>query len=253
MTASTLRIETDRRGVARLTLARTVKHNAIDAAMMAELFAAINGLSADPKVRAIVLAAEGKSFCAGADLAWMQAQFVATREERLNEARKFALILKALNEAPKFTLARVHGPVFGGGIGLIAACDCVIASEATTFALTEARLGLIPATVSPYIMARIGERGARRMMSGRGFGAAEAMALGLVSKVAADPDSAIEAELEAVLQCAAPALAAAKSLFRAQGQRIDKSAIEDTIARLANAWETPDAQERIAAFLAKAK
>ena len=234
-------------------MARADKHNAIDAAMMAEFFAAINKLARDPQVRAIVLAAEGKSFCAGADLAWMQAQFAASREERINEARKFALMLKALNEVPKFTLARVHGPVFGGGIGLIAACDCVIASETATFALTEARLGLIPAMISPYVMAKIGEGGARRMMSGRKFGVAEAMALGLVSKVAADLDGAIEAELEAMLQCATPALAAAKSLFRAQGHTIDKSVIEDTITRLADAWETPDAQERIAAFLAKSK
>jgi len=251
MTMSTLRIETDKRGVARLTLARAAKHNAINATMMAELSAAINELGRDPQVRAIVLAAEGKSFCAGADLGWMQVQFAATREERINEARKFALMLKALNEVPKFTLARVHGPVFGGGIGLIAACDCIIASEVASFALTEARLGLIPATISPYVMAKIGEHGARRMISGRRFDVAEAMALGLVSKVAADLDSAIEAELEAVLQCATSALAAGKSLFRAQGHTIDKSTIEDTIARLADAWETPDAQERIAAFLAK--
>ncbi len=234
-------------------MARASKHNAIDAAMMTELFAAINELGRDPQVCAIVLAAEGKSFSAGADLAWMQAQFAATREERVSEARKFALVLKALNEAPKFTLARVHGPVFGGGIGLIAACDCVIASEAATFALTEARLGLIPATISPYVMAKIGERGARHMMSGRRFDVAEAMALGLVSKIATDFDSAIETELEAVLQCATPALAAAKFLFRTQGHVIDMSVIEDTISRLANAWETPDAQERIAAFLAKSK
>jgi methylglutaconyl-CoA hydratase len=253
MTASTLRIETDTRGVAKLTMTRAAKHNAIDAAMMAELFSAINALGADRQVRAVVLAAEGKSFSAGADLAWMQAQFSATREERINEARKFALVLNALNEVPKFTLARVQGPVFGGGIGLIAACDCVIASEAATFALTEARLGLIPATISPYVMAKIGESGARRMMSGRRFDVIEAMALGLVSKVSADLDSAIEAELEAVLQCAAPAIAAAKSLFRAQGHTIDMGMIEDTIARLADAWEMPDAQERIAAFLAKSK
>lgn len=251
MTEPNLRIETDTRGVAKLTMARAAKHNAIDAAMMSELFSAINALGANRQVCAIVLAAEGKSFCAGADLAWMRAQFAATREERVREARKFALVLHALNEVPKFTLARVHGPVFGGGVGLIAACDCVIASEAATFALTEARLGLIPATISPYVMAKIGERGARRMMSGRKFDVAEAMALGLVSTVAADLDSAIEAELEAVLQCATPALAAAKSLFRAQGHTIDLGVIEDTVARLANAWETPDARKRIAAFLAK--
>jgi methylglutaconyl-CoA hydratase len=234
-------------------MTRAAKHNAIDAAMMAELLSAINELGRDRHVRAIVLAAEGKSFSAGADLSWMQAQFSATREERINEARKFALMLKALNEVPKFTLARVHGPVFGGGIGLIAACDCVIASEAASFALTEARLGLIPATISPYVMAKLGEGGARRMMSGRRFDVTEAMALGLVSKVATDLDSAIETELEAMLQCATPALAATKSLFRVQGHTIDKSVIEDTIARLADAWETPEARERIAAFLAKSK
>jgi methylglutaconyl-CoA hydratase len=253
MTEPTLRTETDRRGVAWLALARAAKHNAVDAAMMAELFTAITALGAEPRVRTIVLAAEGRSFCAGADVTWMQAQFAATRAERLNEARKFALMLKALNEVPKFTLARVHGPVFGGGIGLIAACDCVIASEAATFALTEARLGLIPATISPYIMAKIGESGARRIMSGRRFDASEALALGLVSKVVADLDGAVESELEAVLQCSTPALAAAKSLFRAQGHAIDVHVIEETIARLADAWETPDAQERIAAFIAKSK
>lgn len=253
MTASTVRIEHNPRGFARLTLTRDRQHNAINAAMMEELNIALETLNKDAHVHAIVLAAEGQSFCAGADLAWMQAQFVATREARLHEARRLALMLQSLNESPKFTIARIHGPVFGGGIGLIAACDCVVASPAASFALTEARLGLVPATISPYLISRISENGARRMLSGRRFDADEALALGLVSEVAPDLDAAVDREIDAALHCSADAIAAGKRLLRKQGHRIDTRVIDATISDLADAWEQPEARKRIGDFLARPK
>jgi hypothetical protein len=149
----TLMISIDERGVARLTLTREDKHNAMSAEMIDELTEAASALGSDGRVRVVVLAGAGKSFCAGGDLEWMRAQFKASRAERIAEARRLAMMFKALNELPKPLIGCVHGSAFGGGIGLISVCDTVIASEAARFGLTEVRLGLIPATISPYVVA----------------------------------------------------------------------------------------------------
>ncbi|HDZ73411.1 MAG TPA: enoyl-CoA hydratase, partial [Aurantimonas coralicida] len=149
----TIRIETDTRGVATLTLARPDKHNAMSAVMIAELTQAAEELGADSTVRVVVLTGEGRSFSAGADLAWMKAQFTASREERITEATALARMLKALNEMPKPLIGRIQGQAFGGGLGLIAVCDVAVANDAARFAFTETKLGLIPATISPYVLA----------------------------------------------------------------------------------------------------
>ncbi len=251
MTEKTTRIVTDDRGVARLTLARPRKHNAMSATMIAELTEAAHALGASQDVRVVVLSGEGPSFCAGGDLVWMKEQFPATREQRMAEARKLASMLRALNEMPKPLIARVHGAAYGGGVGLLAVCDTVVAADDAMFGLTETRLGLIPATISPYVLARIGEGAARRvMLSGRRFGAEEAFALGLVAKVAPGPalDVAVEAEVLPYFDAAPEAVGAAKRLARWIGPHIDEALIEATIERLADTWETAAAQEGITAF-----
>ena len=172
---STIRIEGDARGVATLTLARPERHNAMDAAMIGELARAAVALGEDVSVRAVVLTGEGKSFSAGADLNWMKAQFDASRAERIAEATALARMLKALNEMPKPLIGRINGQAFGGGLGLISVCDVAVASQSARFAFTEVKLGLIPATISPFVAARMGEARARRVfMSGRMFDAQEA-------------------------------------------------------------------------------
>ena len=252
----TIRIDIDDRGVATLTLARSEKHNALSALMMDELTEAARTLGADPAVRAVILAAEGASFCAGGDLGWMRAQFDTDAAGRDVEARRLANMLRALNEMPKPLIGRVHGNAFGGGVGMACVCDIAIAADTALFGLTETRLGLIPATIGPYVLARMGEAMARRVfMSSRRFGADEAVTLGIVAKsVAADDlDAAIEAEVVPYLSCAPGAVAEAKALARRLGPPINDQVIDDTIAALAQRWESPEAVEGIGAFFDKRK
>ena len=252
----TVRLEVDQRGIATLTLCRPEKHNALSAAMLVEITEAATALAADDQVRVVVMAGAGRSFCAGADLDWMRAQFAADRAQRIAEARRFAAMLERLNTLPKPLVGRVQGPAFGGGIGLMAVCDAVVAAEDARFALTEVRLGIIPATISPYVVARIGEGAARRaFMSGRMFGADEACDIGLVTRVvtAEEMDAAIEAEVSPYFAAAPGAVAAAKALARRLEPAIDRALIEDTIGRLADAWESAEAQEGIAAFFDRHK
>ncbi|WP_205927118.1 crotonase/enoyl-CoA hydratase family protein [Rhizobium sp. P32RR-XVIII] len=247
----TLRIETDERGVTRLTLARADKHNAISAEMMDELTAAAKEFGADRRVRVIVLAGEGASFCAGGDLGWMRAQFEAGRAERISEARRLATMFRALNDIPKPVIARVQGNVFGGGVGLLSVCDLVIASESARLGLTEVRLGIIPATISPFVIARIGEGAARPLfMSGKLISASEAKAAGLAQYVvpADGLDAAVEAEISHFLKASPEAIARAKALARSLGSPITDTVIEDVIQQLADTWETDEAREGIAAF-----
>ena len=251
---ATLAMTTDPRGVAYLTLNRPEKRNALSGLMIEELTAAARSLGAQDRVRAVVLSGAGPVFCAGADLGWMQAQIETDREGRMIAARKLAVMLQTLNDMPKPLIGRIHGGAFGGGIGLACVCDVALAAQGTAFGLTETRLGLIPATISPYVLARIGEGPARRVvMSARIFDAAEAGALGLVAKVVAetDFDAAVEAEIAPYLTTAPGAVAATKALLRALGPRIDDAVIEETIRRLADTWDGEEAAHGIAAFLSK--
>jgi methylglutaconyl-CoA hydratase len=250
----TLRTEIDGRGVARLRLDRPEKHNALDAALIAALTEAAGRLGTDPAVRVIVLEGAGESFCAGGDLGWMKAQMTADAAARAAEARKLALMLQALDTCPKPLIGRVHGNAFGGGVGLMSVCDVAVGAEAARFGLTEVRLGLIPATIGPYVVARMGAARARRIFfSGRLFGAAEAVDLGLLARAvpAADLDAAVEAEIAPYLAAAPGAVAEGKALVRALGPRIDDAVIDATVAALVRRWESPEAAEGISAFFAK--
>ena len=256
MAYETLKVSVDERGVVQLRLNRPDKHNAINREMLAELtdFAKVFGARSD--VRAVVLSGEGESFCAGADLAWMKEQLAADRATRIKEARRLADMMQALNTMPKPLIARVHGQTFGGGIGVLCVSDVVVAASGVKFALTETRLGLIPATIGPYVIARVGEGVARRFfMSGRVFDSDEARALGIVAKVAepGDLDDAVEREVRPYLSAAPGAVGAAKRLARALGPRIDEALIDETIERLADTWQTEEAREGIEAFFARRK
>lgn len=252
----TISVSVDRRGVAALTLRRHAQHNALSGLMIRELTTVAGLLGEDKAVRAVVLTGEGESFCAGGDLNWMKEQIAASREARIAEARRLALMLKALRDLPKPLIARVNGQAYGGGVGLISVCDAAIAAEGARFGLTETRLGLIPATISPYVAARIGPAAFLRFAtSARLFDAATARGIGLVSGVVAAEalDEAIEAEIKPYFATSPEAVAATKALAHALAVPIDDAVIEMTLTRLADTWETPEAAEGIAAFLEKRK
>lgn len=247
----TIRTECDERGVATLLLNRPDKHNALSSAMIGELTDATERLGHDPAVRVVVLAGAGESFCAGGDLGWMKEQIAADGAARAREAKKLALMLNALNLLPKPLIGRVQGNAFGGGIGMMAVCDVAVGAAGARFGLTETRLGLIPATIGPYVLARMGEAMARRVfMSARLFGAEEAVTLGLLARaVAAETlDEAVEGEVKPYLACAPGAVAEAKALARRFGPPIDEAAIALSIDALVRRWESPEAEEGIAAF-----
>jgi methylglutaconyl-CoA hydratase len=256
MDFSTLLLETDARGVATLTLNRPERHNALDGAMISELRQAADLLAADTGVRVVVLTGAGASFCAGGDLNWMRQQMAASREERMAQARLLAEMLGALNSLHKPLIGKAQGAAYGGGVGLLCVCDVALAVDNARFGLTETRLGLIPATIGPYVVARLGEAMARRVfMSARIFDAAEAMTLGIVARVVAPGqlDAAVEAEVLPYLAAAPGAIGAAKALVRRLGPRIDAAVIEASVTALADAWETEEAREGVAAFFEKRK
>ncbi|WP_068296433.1 crotonase/enoyl-CoA hydratase family protein [Pararhodobacter sp. CCB-MM2] len=256
MSWQTITLSTDARGVATLTLNRPEKHNAMSAEMIDELAEAAAQLGADDAVRVVVLTGEGKSFCAGGDLGWMQQQMAASASERAEGARRLAGMLGALNALPKPVIGRIQGPAYGGGIGLISVCDVAIGANSGRFGLTETRLGLIPATIGPYVLARMGEAMARRVfMSARLFGADEAVTLGLLAKAVpeADLDAAVEAEVAPYLSCAPGAVASAKALALRLGGGITEADIDHSIGQLVARWESAEAGEGIAAFFAKRK
>ena len=252
----TIDIEQDGRGVATLMLDREDKHNALSAQMIAELTEAAGKLGADPDVRVVILTGAGKSFCAGGDLRWMQDQMAADVDTRFVEAKKLAMMLNALNEMPKPLIGRVQGQAFGGGVGMASVCDVAIGADHAKFGLTETRLGLIPATIGPYVLARLGEAMARRVfMSARIFGAEEAVTLGLLAKAvpAEALDDAVEAEVAPYLNCAPGAVAEAKRFTRWLGMPITEETIDQTIRGLVTRWESDEAQEGIGAFFDKRK
>ncbi|MBY6134800.1 crotonase/enoyl-CoA hydratase family protein [Nocardioides marinus] len=252
----TITLETDARGVCTLTLNRPDKHNAMSGQMLQELTLAAGRLAADDTVRVVVLTGAGKSFCAGGDLNWMRAQMDADAETRGREARVLAEMLMALNTLPKPVIGAIQGNAFGGGVGMASVCDVAIGADHLRMGLTETKLGLIPATIGPYVIARMGEARARRVfMSARLFDAAEAVELGLLARaVPADQlAEAVEAEVAPYLNCAPGAVAAAKKLARDLGPRLDDAVIDHTIAALVERWEGAEAQEGISAFFDKRK
>lgn len=254
--SDTVTTEIDGRGVARLILNRADKHNALSGDMIDEIQRLAHSLGENISVRVVILQARGKSFCAGGDLNWMRQQSLADGNTRATQARKLAQMLQTLNTLPKPLIGRIQGNAFGGGVGMACVCDVAIADEAARFGLTETRLGLIPATIGPYVLARMGEANARRVfMSSRLFDSQEAAQLGVVARAvrSTDLDSAIEAEVAPYLACAPGAVAAAKALTRRLGPPIDPSTIDETIAALVARWQDPESAEGIAAFFEKRK
>ena len=252
----TISVETDDRGVATLMLNRPEKHNAMSGEMLTELRQATAQLAADDAVRVVVLTGAGKSFCAGGDLGWMQKQRDMTAEERGREARNLAQMLQEMNTLPKPLIGRVQGNAFGGGVGMACVCDVTVGVDTLTMGLTETRLGIIPATIGPYVVSRMGEGRARRVfMSARLFKAAEAVELGILSSAVSPEalDEAVEAEITPYLSCAPGAVAEAKALTRALGPRIDDEVIDMTINALVKRWESDEAKEGIGAFFDKRK
>jgi methylglutaconyl-CoA hydratase len=244
-----------RNGVAMIVLARPDVHNAFNETLIAEMQQALTALDRDPAVRAVVLLGQGKSFCAGADLNWMKKMAGYGHAENVADAAALAAMLSTLANLSKPTIARVHGAAFGGGVGLVAACDIAIAAQEATFSLSEAKLGLIPATIGPYVVEAIGARQARRyFLSAERFTAAEAFRIGLVHDLvpAVELDARINELLGSLLLAGPAAQAAAKDLIRAVAHRpIDARVIDDTARRIAAARASAEGREGVAAFLEK--
>jgi methylglutaconyl-CoA hydratase len=251
---SVIRVETDARGVATLTLARADKHNALSAAMLGELENAARTLAQDRAVRVVVLAAEGRSFCAGGDLAWMREQFDMDAATRRVESRRLATMLGALYDLPQPLIGRVQGNALGGGVGLVSVCDVAIGVTGAKLGLTETRLGLLPANIGPYVLARMGAtRASEVFMSARVFDAEEAVRLNLLSRTVASDglDAAIEAEVAPYLSCAPGAVGEAKALMRDLTGRVTEAQIDMAIDALAARWQSDEAREGVGAFFDK--
>jgi methylglutaconyl-CoA hydratase len=246
-----------RNAVAIIVLNRPEVHNAFNETLIAELTAALRAMDSDPEVRAVVLAGAGESFCAGADLNWMQKMAAFNLTQNLADARSLAAMLATLDMLSKPTIARVHGAIFGGGVGLVACCDIAIATQDAVFSFSEARLGLIPATISPYVIEAIGARAARRyFLSAERFTAAEAYRLGLLHDLALpeELDARVNELLGTLLTAGPRAQAECKLLLRAIAKRpVDADLIADTAQRIARVRSSPEGREGIAAFLAKRK
>jgi methylglutaconyl-CoA hydratase len=255
MSEALFRVERRAGGVVWLTLERPEIHNAFDDRLIAELTEELERLGADVGVRVLVLTGAGRSFSAGADLNWMRRTASYSEAENLADARALADLMRTLSELPKPTIARVNGAALGGGTGLVACCDIVVASAQATFGTTEVRLGLIPSVIGPYVLAAIGPRQARRLMlTGERISAAEARRLGLVHEVveAEQLDGAVERMVGELLKNGPAALAAAKRLIHDLGGRpIDAALIDDTARRIASLRATSEAREGVGAFLEK--
>lgn len=244
----------DSEGVAYVILNRPQKHNAFDARMIAELHQALDQITRHKSARVVVLAASGTTFSAGADLEWMQKTISLDYEENLRDARQLASLLLKLNQLPLPVIAKVNGSAFGGAVGLLACCDMVVAVKTARFALSEVRLGLIPATISPYIVRAIGARATRRYcLTGERFDALCAKELGLVSQVVAVDglDDAVKSYLDLLLQNGPEALAATKQLLRDMDDSISDAVVEKTSQLIARVRVSKEGQEGVQAFLQK--
>jgi methylglutaconyl-CoA hydratase len=255
MMSSTFLEATDDRGVTTLTLNRPDRHNAFDDTLIAELTAALRRLGDDAGVRAVVLASSGRSFSAGADLGWMRRMASHSFDANRADAAGLAGLMHTLDRLPKPTIALVQGPAYGGGVGLVACCDIAIAAERASFCLSEVKLGLTPATISPYVVNAIGARWARRLIqTAEVFTAARAREIGLVHEVVPEDGLAAVAEdvLRAILQGAPGAQADAKSLvFLCEGRPVDVTLAEETCRRIALRRASAEGREGITAFLDK--
>jgi methylglutaconyl-CoA hydratase len=254
----TIKIERDTRGVSLVTFNRPAVHNAFDETMIREVIEAFRDLGKDESVRVIIIGAEGKSFCAGADLNWMQRAASYDEDKNREDAGELALMLNAIYACPKPVIARVQGNAFGGGVGVIAAADLAIGVSEAYFALSEVKLGIIPAVISPYVIEAIGANNARRyFLTAERFSGSEAYRVGLLNELAASVDAMdeqIAVWCNLLLANSPKAIESAKNLIQAVSQKpIEDELIEDTVERIAQIRATPEAKEGIGAFLERRK
>lgn len=245
----------DPRGVVTITLNRAHLHNAFDDALIEELIAALLRAAEMPGLRVLVLAASGKSFSAGADLGWMRRMADAGREANLLDAHRLSALMQTLNEFPMPTIARVQGTAMGGGVGLVACCDIAFAADNAMFALSEVKLGLAPAVISPYVIAKIGASQARRyFVTAERFTAARAQAIGLVHEVVdiAALDAAVEAMVDILLANGPQAMRASKALVSHHAAAADAAALRTVVAGvIADLRASDEGREGLRAFLQK--
>ena len=256
MSDKILLTEIDERGIATVTLNRPDVHNAFNDALIKALDECFQSLGNNDAVRAIVLTGAGKSFSAGADLNWMKAAANYSKQENIADAQRLSAMLSSLNFCPKPTIALVNGAAFGGGVGLVSCCDIAVAVESAKFSLSEVKLGLTPATISPYVLAAIGERAARRyFLTAERFNAQEAAKVNLVHEVASDVDAAkeiVDGILSAILTGGPTAQSDAKDLiFVVTGKEIDDALKLETATRIAARRASNEGKEGLGAFLEK--
>jgi methylglutaconyl-CoA hydratase len=252
--SASLRLERPRAGVVRVVLARPELRNAFDDALIAEVTATFEALSSDASVRVVVLAGEGKAFCAGADLGWMKRMVTWGEEENRRDAEALGRMFLAIDSCPKPVVGRVHGAALGGGAGLVAACDVAVCAEGTLLGTTEVRLGIVPAVISPFVVRKVGESHARRwFLTGERFGADEALRAGLVHVVvpAAELDSEVDRVVDALLLGGPEALAVSKGLAMRMGRVPVGEALAEAAGVIAARRVSSEGQEGMEAFLLK--
>jgi methylglutaconyl-CoA hydratase len=250
----TVLLHTDAHGVATLTINRAEKHNAFDDSIIAELTAKLKQLDADAGVRVVVLTGAGRTFSAGGDLNWMRSMASFSEKQNMEDALKLAELMDILDGMGKPTIAKVNGPAYGGGVGLIACCDIAICTDAAKFALTEVRLGLVPAVISPYVIAAIGERQARRyFLTAEAIEAKEAYHMGLIHEVVTPDilDETVNMLAASLLKGGPKALLAAKRLAAEQSMAERKALMKKTAKLIAELRTSEEGQEGLTAFLEK--
>ncbi len=257
MSEAPVLIAKDARGIATVTINRPNVRNAIDDTVIGLLTDAFTGLGVDGATRIVVLTGSGSAFCAGADLGWMRRMAAASEAENVASAKTISAMLRSLNELPKPTIARVNGAAYAAGTGLVAACDIAVAVEQAVFSISEVRIGLTPSTISPYVVAAIGARAARRyFLTGEPFSAADASRLGLVHQVVAESalDGAVESLIAALLAGGPQSQSRAKRLIAdVAGRPVDDTLEMLTARSIADARASPEGREGIQAFLDKRK
>jgi methylglutaconyl-CoA hydratase len=241
--------------IAYVTLARPAVRNAFNAELIAELHAVVSEVGVDPAVRALVLSGEGKSFCGGADIAWMRASLELAHEANLEDARAMSRMFRAIDSLAKPVIGRIHGAALGGGSGLVACCDIAIASADTVFGFTETKLGIMPAVISPFVLAKIGLSHARALaLTGERFDAQRALAIGLVHEVVASEahlDTAIDRVVQEVRSASPTGIAATKALFARVTEESYEATLESTAQAIAAQRTSPEGQDGLRAFLEK--
>jgi methylglutaconyl-CoA hydratase len=252
----TVLVDIDERGTATLTLNRPEVRNVLGKQLIADLRAAIAELKTVADLRCLVITGAGDAFCAGGDLRWMQDNMGQPREVQIQETTALADLLHELDTFPALVIGKVNGAAYGGGLGLISVCDIAIGVESAKFALTEVRLGLVAATISPYVVARLGVSNARRtMLNATMYSAAEAVAFGLLHACVPDAelDAAVEREIGLLLKCGPGAVARSKELIRYVSSHGHAENRDYTANLLADLWETDEGREGPACFFAKRK